>query len=204
MRISHVSRNLWTVLLLSMLVAACGGKTNRPPATTSAPPSTQTAEAPSRPPERPPEVADTPSPPMVDPGDDLLMIDEGDPLGIRDMPLDAINELSPLADVPFDFDSAALLDEARMTLNAHADILAQYDSLTVLIEGHCDERGTVEYNLALGERRANAVYIYLINLGISAGRLKTISYGKEFPKDPGHNEQSWAANRRGHFEITGK
>ena len=202
MRTSHVSRNLWTVLLLSMLVAACGGKTNRPPATTSEP-STQTTEDPAPQPERPPEVPDTP-PPMVDPGDDLLMIDGGDPLGIRDMPLDAINELSPLADVAFDYDSAALLDEARVTLNAHADILAQYDSLTVLIEGHCDERGTAEYNLALGERRANAVYNYLMNLGISASRLKTISYGKEFPKDPSHNEQAWAANRRGHFEITGK
>ena len=202
MRISYVSRNLWTVLLLSMLVAACGGKADRPPATTSVPP-TQPTEGPPPRPEPPPEVPDTP-PAVVDPGDDLLIIDEGDPLGIRDMPLDAINELSPLADVPFDFDSATLLDEARVTLNAHAEILAQYDSLTVLIEGHCDERGTVEYNLALGERRANAVYNYLMNLGISASRLKTISYGKEFPKDPSHNEQAWAANRRGHFEITGK
>ncbi|TDI41274.1 MAG: peptidoglycan-associated lipoprotein Pal [Acidobacteria bacterium] len=202
MRISHVSRNLSTVLLFSMLVGACGGKSNRPPATTSVPPTQPTAD-PAPPPERPPEVIDTP-PPMVEPGDDLLMIDEGDPLGIRDMPLDAINDLSPLADVPFDFDSATLLDEARVTLNAHAKILAQYDSLTVLIEGHCDERGTVEYNLALGERRANAVYNYLMNLGISASRLKTISYGKEFPKDPSHDAQAWAANRRGHFEITGK
>ena len=202
MSISHVSRNLWTALLFAMLVGACGGKSDRPPATTSAPP-TRTTRAPAPPPERPPEVIDTP-PPVVDPGDDLLMIAGGDPLGIRDMPLDQINDLSPLADVPFDFDSAALLDEARVTLNAHANILAQYDSLTVLIEGHCDERGTVEYNLALGERRANAVYNYLMNLGISASRLKTISYGKEFPKDPGHNDQAWAANRRGHFEITGK
>ena len=62
----------------------------------------------------------------------------------------------------------------------------------------------MEYNLALGERRANAVYNYLMNLGISASRLKAISYGEEFPKDPSHNEQAWAANRRGHFEITGK
>ena len=202
MRISNVSRNLWTVLLLSLLLAACGGKTDRPPATTSGPP-TQTTDDPATQPAPPPDVVDT-LPPVVDPGDDLLLIDEADPLGIRDMPLNAINELSPLIDVPFDFDSAALLDEARVTLNAHADILAQYSSLTVLIEGHCDERGTVEYNLALGERRANAVYNYLMNLGISASRLKTISYGKEFPKDPGHNEQAWAANRRGHFEITGK
>ncbi len=202
MRISNVSRNLWTVLLFSLLLAACGGKTDRPPATTSGPP-TQTTDDPATRPAPPLEVVDT-LPPVVDPGDDLLLIDEADPLGIRDMPLNAINELSPLIDVPFDFDSAALLDEARVTLNAHADILAQYSSLTVLIEGHCDERGTVEYNLALGERRANAVYNYLMNLGISASRLKTISYGKEFPKDPGHNEQAWAANRRGHFEITGK
>ena len=71
-----------------------------------------------------------------------------------------------------------------------------------MIEGHCDERGTVEYNLALGERRATAVYNYLVSLGIESPRLKTISYGKEFPLDPGHNEDAWARNRRGHFEIT--
>jgi peptidoglycan-associated lipoprotein len=73
-----------------------------------------------------------------------------------------------------------------------------------LVEGHCDERGTVEYNLALGERRATASYNYLVSLGIPASRLKTISYGKEFPLDPGHTEGAWARNRRAHFEVTSK
>jgi len=160
-------------------------------------------EEPTTLPERPPEVIET-APEVMDSGEDLNLIYEDEPIGIRGMSIEAINRLEPLADVPFDFDSATLLDEARVTLNAHAEILAQYETLTVLIEGHCDERGTVQYNLALGERRANAVYNYLMNLGISASRLKTISYGKEFPKDPSHDERAWTANRRGHFEITGK
>jgi peptidoglycan-associated lipoprotein len=76
--------------------------------------------------------------------------------------------------------------------------------VTILIEGHCDERGTVQYNLALGERRADAAYNYLTSLGITEVRLKKISYGKEFPVDPGHNEVAWARNRRCHFVITSK
>ena len=104
----------------------------------------------------------------------------------------------------FDFDSAALSADARSTLDRHADTLTTYADMAILIEGHCDERGTVEYNLALGERRANAILNYLVSLGINAGRLKTISYGKEFPLDPGHTEGAWARNRRGHFEITAK
>ncbi|MGH9334498.1 MAG: OmpA family protein, partial [Vicinamibacteria bacterium] len=95
-------------------------------------------------------------------------------------------------------------DEGRSTLDRNADWLKRHASVTVLIEGHCDERGTVEYNLALGERRASAVYNYLMSLGIPAGRLKTISYGKEFPMDLGHTEEAWARNRRAHFEITAK
>jgi peptidoglycan-associated lipoprotein len=74
----------------------------------------------------------------------------------------------------------------------------------VTIEGHCDERGTAEYNLALGERRAGAALAYLVSLGIPASRLKTVSYGKEFPFDPGHDDSAWAKNRRAHFVITAK
>jgi peptidoglycan-associated lipoprotein len=72
------------------------------------------------------------------------------------------------------------------------------------VEGHCDERGTAEYNLALGDRRAAAAVAYLRSLGITADRLKTVSYGKEFPFDPGHDEAAWSQNRRAHFVITGK
>ena len=91
-----------------------------------------------------------------------------------------------------------------MELESHARWLKRFRSVIVLVEGHCDERGTVEYNLALGERRAMAAYNYLLSLGVAADQLKTISYGKEFPLDPGHTEGAWARNRRCHFVITAK
>jgi len=91
-----------------------------------------------------------------------------------------------------------------MKLNANAATLKQYPTWSVTIEGHCDERGTPEYNLALGERRAIAARAYLVALGIPADRLRTVSYGKEFPFDAGHEEGSWSKNRRAHFVITVK
>ncbi|BCX19669.1 MAG: hypothetical protein KatS3mg117_3351 [Geminicoccaceae bacterium] len=96
----------------------------------------------------------------------------------------------------FAFDSAALDDAARQTLERQAAWLKQFPAVSVTIEGHCDERGTREYNLALGDRRANAVKNYLVALGIAPERIRTISYGKERPADPGHDETAWALNRR--------
>ena len=96
----------------------------------------------------------------------------------------------------FAFDSAVLDDAARQTLERQAAWLKQFPAVSVTIEGHCDERGTREYNLALGDRRANAVKTYLVALGISPNRIRTISYGKERPADPGHDETAWALNRR--------
>jgi peptidoglycan-associated lipoprotein len=127
-----------------------------------------------------------------------------DPDNIYGRTLDEINADSPLRDVPFDFDSAVLLESARPILDRTAEWLRSYPTVTLLVEGHCDERGTVEYNLALGERRSMAAFNYLVSLGIPASRLKTISYGKEFPLDPGHTEEAWARNRRAHFEVTSK
>jgi peptidoglycan-associated lipoprotein len=118
--------------------------------------------------------------------------------------LDEINAESPLNDIRFDYDSAALTSGARMELESHARWLRRFRSVTVLVEGHCDERGTVEYNLALGERRAMGAYNYLLSLGVAGDQLKTISYGKEFPLDPGHTDGAWARNRRCHFVITAK
>ena len=92
----------------------------------------------------------------------------------------------------------------QQALNADADILKKYPGWTITIEGHCDERGTAEYNLALGERRALAAKTYLVSLGIPADRLRTVSYGKEFPFDPGHSEDAWSKNRRAHFVVTSK
>ncbi|MGD9331598.1 MAG: peptidoglycan-associated lipoprotein Pal [Desulfobacterales bacterium] len=101
----------------------------------------------------------------------------------------------------FGFDSAALSAIAQATLKQKAAWLKANDGATVVIEGHCDERGTNEYNLALGERRAQSARAYLVDLGISSSRLSTISYGEERPLDTRHNEEAWAKNRRGQFKI---
>lgn len=106
-----------------------------------------------------------------------------------------------LEDVHFDYDKSVLRAEDRYLLNRHAAWLLKNKTTNVVIEGHCDERGTTEYNLALGERRASEAMQYLIGLGIEKERLKTISYGKERPLDPGHTEDAWAKNRRAHFVI---
>ena len=89
-------------------------------------------------------------------------------------------------------------------LQSNAEVMRRYPTWQISIEGHCDERGTAEYNLALGERRAVAARNYLVSLGIPADRLKTVSYGKEFPFDPGHDESAWSKNRRAHFVVTAK
>jgi peptidoglycan-associated lipoprotein len=99
----------------------------------------------------------------------------------------------------FEFDKSRITEEARVVLQDDAEIIKQNQDVIVQIEGHCDERGTSEYNLALGLRRARSTRDYLINLGVDAGRLVTISYGEEQPLDPRHNEEAWAKNRRAQF-----
>jgi peptidoglycan-associated lipoprotein len=103
--------------------------------------------------------------------------------------------------VYFAFDSSALDDDARRVLNRKADYLNANAGANVLIEGHCDERGTPEYNLALGERRAQSAKDYLVNMGIDAARLSTVSYGEERPIDMGSGEEAWAKNRRAQFVL---
>lgn len=107
-------------------------------------------------------------------------------------------------DIHFDFDKYDLTPHAREILANKAYFLKQYPTVKILVEGHCDERGTAEYNLALGERRANSAKQYLVQLGISEDRISTVSYGKERPLDPGHNEVAWAKNRRAHFVIVSR
>jgi peptidoglycan-associated lipoprotein len=111
-------------------------------------------------------------------------------------------EKDALADVYFDFDKYNLKPESRVILKGHAAWLAKNNDYKLVIEGHCDERGTSEYNLALGERRAAEAMKYMVELGVVAKRMKTMSYGKEMPLDPGHNEEAWAKNRRDHFVVT--
>jgi peptidoglycan-associated lipoprotein len=105
-------------------------------------------------------------------------------------------------DIFFEFDKSNISPDAREILKANADFLLKNGNSKVVIEGHCDERGTAEYNMALGQRRAQETKKYLVNLGIKEPRIKTISYGEERPFDPGHNEDAWAKNRRAHFAVT--
>lgn len=102
-------------------------------------------------------------------------------------------------DVFFDYDSAVLSADAQDVLKKKSIILGKYSETSVTIEGHCDERGTNEYNLALGERRAESAKNFLASLGVKPSRFKTISYGEEKPADQGHDEQAWSKNRRAHF-----
>ena len=106
-----------------------------------------------------------------------------------------------LNDIYFDYDSDELSEDALDILLEDASYIMETPGFRVLIEGHCDEKGTIDYNLALGENRALAAYNYLINYGVDSGRLQFVSYGKERPFDPGHNEQAWARNRRAHFRV---
>ncbi|NLI83516.1 MAG: peptidoglycan-associated lipoprotein Pal [Deltaproteobacteria bacterium] len=104
-------------------------------------------------------------------------------------------------DIFFDYDSYVLSEPAKRTLDKKVDFIKRYPKVKVTIEGHCDERGTTEYNLALGERRANAAFQYVTAAGANRQNLGTISYGKERPIATGHDEASWAKNRRAHFAL---
>ena len=115
-----------------------------------------------------------------------------------------ILESKLLKDIHFDFDKYDIRPGDAEILKENAALLIKYPRVKIQIEGHCDERGTVEYNLALGQRRANNAQKYLISLGIPNDRISTISYGKERPLDPGHNEEAWAKNRRDHMVILSK
>ncbi len=111
------------------------------------------------------------------------------------------DEDSVLADIFFGYDVYNLTDASKATLTANAEWLKANPETTVTIQGHCDERGTNEYNMVLGEHRANAAMEYLRTLGVDPSRMSIISYGEDLPLDPGHNEAAWAKNRRDHFVV---
>jgi len=178
-------------LVLALAVAGCGKK--HPPVARPIPPPPPPAETPVTPPSEPaPPVAETPTPAPV--AEDSVAAGS----------LDEINKNSPLKPVFFGLDQSEIDQAGQQALANNADLLKRYPTWLISIEGHCDERGTAEYNLALGERRAVAARNYLVSLGISADRVKTVSYGKEFPFDPGHSEDAWSKNRRAHFVVTAK
>jgi len=184
-----------TVLLLVVMSVAGCGKKQAPIARPMPPPFPgATTTPPSRPPAPPEPVAEPTIVPPEPVRDDA----------IASASLDDLNRNSPLKPVFFDYDSSDLSPEAQRALDENAATIKKYPSWAVTIEGHCDERGTAEYNLALGERRSVAARAYLVSLGIPADRLRTVSYGKEFPFDPGHDEAAFRKNRRAHFVITAK
>jgi peptidoglycan-associated lipoprotein len=129
-----------------------------------------------------------------------------DPLMSEDMKIvnDELRRRGFNADVFFSYDESALNDDSRTKLSRNADLLKAQMRLDMTIEGHCDERGTNEYNLALGERRASAVKSYLSSLGVTADRMRTLSYGSERPVCTEHEESCWSQNRRAHMIITGR
>jgi len=186
------------ILAIAFTATACRHKP--PVARPTTPPTTATPAAfpdANRP--APPTTPVEPPPVPVDPTVSAVPIDpnvSGD--------VETINKSGLLKPVFFAYDSDALDDAARQALNENAQVLKKYPSWVVTIEGHCDERGTAEYNLALGERRSLAAKSYLLSLGIAADRLRTVSYGKEFPFDPGHEETAYKENRRAQLMLTAK
>jgi len=178
-------KTLWILLLAVALIAfapAC--KKKQPPVT----------------PQPPPQEEEAPPPPPPPPKEEVTDFQEEKPVA-RDMDIvQAASELTnKLQTVYFEFDSFDLSDAARATLQANATLIKKNPGYNVVVEGHCDERGTIEYNLALGEKRARAVMDYLASLGVAPSRLRIVSYGEERPVDPASNEAAWAKNRRAQF-----
>ena len=183
------------IAVVALMMAVACGKKVAPIARPMPPPAANPGNAtPSRPPAPPEPIREPTIVPAEPVRDDA----------ITSASLDDLNRNSPLKPVYYELDISELSAANQKTLDENAVLIKRYTSWTVTIEGHCDERGTAEYNLALGERRAIAVRAYLVSLGIAADRLRTVSYGKEFPFDPGHDEAAWAKNRRAHFVITAK
>ena len=160
------------MLLALPLISSCAHKHAPAPAPVTAPPQASTTPVPTPTPQ-PQPPAPAPPPPAFSAAD--------------------------LQPVFFEFDSAALTEQGRATLDQNAKLLRDHAGMSLVIEGHCDERGTSEYNQALGEKRAQAARDYLVGAGVAPSRLSVVSYGKERPFDAGHDEGAWAKNRRAHF-----
>ena len=178
-------------LVVGLSVAACGKKA---PVVAPPPPPPETKPVAPPPPPPPPPPAEKPAPPRALTEDEIY----------AQMSLADLNAKRPLADVYFDLDESSIKDEAKASLTANATWLKRFTSAKINVEGHCDERGTAEYNLGLGDRRANAVKTYLVELGVPADRVVVVSKGKESPFCTESNESCWQQNRRGHFVITAK
>ena len=182
-----------TLLLTAVFVAACGKKVPPPPP--PPPPEPPAAPAPPPPPPPPPQPKlPPPAPPRSLTEDEIF----------AQKTLDQLNAEMPLAEVHFEFDEATVRDADRGILQKNADWMRRWTSTRVSVEGHADSRGTNEYNLALGQRRSNAVRDYMVSLGIAADRLVVVSKGEESPLCMDETDACWARNRRGHFVVVAK
>jgi peptidoglycan-associated lipoprotein len=187
-----MTRKPTTLIAIAVLAAGTfffgAGCKKKPPTTTEE----------TRPPvEAPPPAATPVAPPTTAPSDDVQQ-------EVLSQDLAELNRKGYLQDAYFDYDQADLRDDARTALAANAEWLKKFPSIQLLVEGHCDERGTNEYNLALADRRANAAKEYLASLGVDGSRVRTVSYGEERPFCNESAESCWQQNRRGHFVITAK
>jgi peptidoglycan-associated lipoprotein len=184
-------------MAVSLTAAACSKKV--PPAAPAPPPpapAAAAAAAPTPPPPPAPPPAPTPAPPAAAP------LTEAEIFARKS--LEQLNAERPLGDVFFELDKSDIRDEGRPLLQRDADWMKKWTSTIVTVEGHCDSRGSSEYNLALGNRRATAVKEYLVSLGIAPNRVTVVSKGKEQPFCNDENEGCWQQNRRGHFIVTAK
>ena len=190
----RVRNSVWTsafALLLVIGLSACAKKVPPPAPQPPAPPAPVVQPAPPPP---PPPPAPAPAPPRQLTEDEIF----------QQKTLAQLNAEMPLGDVFFDLDMSVLSADARATLQRNADWMKRWTTTRVSVEGHADSRGSSEYNLALGDRRANAVRDYMVSLGIAADRLLAVSRGEESPLCAEETEACWSRNRRGHAVITAK
>jgi peptidoglycan-associated lipoprotein len=182
----HLLIVVLALLAPMLLLSACGGK-KRGPAVAGTGTSTGTGSGTEQP---------------VDSGPDIRSVNPDDASGQDFAVSDQSGEGGPLEDIHFEYDQAELTDQARAILERNAQWINAHRAAKIRVEGHCDERGTVEYNLALGERRAQSTRDYLASLGVAADRLSTVSYGKERPIDMSGSDAAHARNRRAHFAVS--
>jgi peptidoglycan-associated lipoprotein len=180
------------VLLVAMTVTACSRQVPPPPPPPPEPPAPVVTPTPPPPPPPPP----APAPPAPRPLTEEEIFSK--------KTVEQLNAEMPLADVMFDYDQFAIREDQRATLQKNAEYLKRWPTVRGTIEGHADSRGTNQYNLALGERRANSTKEYLVGLGIATDRLLVVSKGEETPACTEETEACWQRNRRGHFIITAK
>jgi len=180
-------------LVAAIAAAGCGKKVPAPAPAPPPPPPAAPASPPPPPPPPPPRAAAPPAP---------AALTEEEVFGRKTV--DQLNAEKPLDDVFFDLDKSDIRADARTALQKNSDYLKKWASVQATVEGHCDSRGSSEYNLALGSRRATAVKDYLVSLGIPTARVTIVSKGKEQPFCSQEAESCWSKNRRGHFVVTGK